>query len=118
MSGALRRDRAQVASPAGVTVRSRMKAVVVGLAVLFLAPALVHAGLSTDGVVQCWNQQEDAISVSCNISQRSNGGAEGYCIVSTYRGGWKGSRSDWLLEGRVEPIGGSHSIVTKEKSLF
>ena len=94
-----------------------MKAVVVGLMASFLPPVLAYAGLSTDGVVQCWNKDEDEISLSCNITRTREGGAEGSCIVSTYLGGWKGPRTDWLLQGRVEPIGGSHSIAKKEKSL-
>jgi hypothetical protein len=94
-----------------------MKAVAACLAALLSWPVAAAAGLSTDSVVQCWNGEQDAISVTCNISHTTDGGAGGYCIVSTYLGGWKGARTDWLLEGRVEPFGGSHPIDKKEKGL-
>src|SRR5262249_42741016 len=98
--------------------RPLMKAIMAGLVALLFVPLPARAGLSTDGVVQCWNKEEDAISVSCNIRRTTDGGAEGDCIVSTYLGGRNGARTDWLLEGHVEPLGGSHSIATREKSLF
>ena len=90
---------------------------VVGALPLLLLPVLAHAGIGTNGVVQCWNKAEDEISVSCNIEQASDGGGAGSCIVSTFPGGWKGPRLNWVLEGRIRLIGGSHPITKKEKSL-
>ena len=94
-----------------------MKTVAAGVVALLSSPLIAYAGLSTNSGVQCWNKGEDAISVSCNISHASDGSANGYCIVSTYLGGRTGTRTDWLLEGHVEPFGGSHPIDKKEKSL-
>jgi hypothetical protein len=93
-----------------------MKIVVCALPFL-LMPGLAQAGIGTNGVVQCWNKKEDEISVSCNIKQASDGGGEGYCIVSTFREGWGGPQVNWILEGRIRLIGGSHPIAKKEKSL-
>ncbi len=94
-----------------------MKTVAACIVALLSSPLLAHAGLSTDSVVQCWNKGEDAISISCNITHTSDGGANGHCIVSTYLGGRQGARTDWLLEGHVQPISGSHPIDKKEEGL-
>lgn len=91
--------------------------IVVGVLPLLLMPVLAHAGIGTNGVVQCWNKQEDEISVECDIKQTSDGGGAGSCIVTTFPGGWKGPRINWVLEGRIKLIGGSHPITKKEKSL-
>jgi hypothetical protein len=95
-----------------------MKPVALSVVALLFSPAPVLAGLATDSVVQCWNKQEDEISLTCNIVETTDGGRRGACLVSTYLGGWKGVRADWVLEGRIEAVGGSHSIVKKEKSLL
>src|SRR5579871_23448 len=94
-----------------------MKSVAVAVMAFLTCPAIASTGLSTDSGIQCWNGEADAISVSCSISHTGDGHADGSCVVSTYVGGWKGARTDWLLEGRVEPYDGSHPIDRKEKSL-
>jgi hypothetical protein len=91
--------------------------IVVGALPFLLMPGLAHAGIGTNGVVQCWNKDEDKISVSCDVKQASDGGGAGYCIVSTFPGGWNGPRINWILEGHIRLIGGSHPITKKEKSL-
>ena len=41
----------------------------------------------------------------------------GSCLISTFLGGWKGTRTSWALEGHIRPIGGSHPIANREKAL-
>jgi hypothetical protein len=82
-----------------------------------LTPALAHAGIGTSEGVQCWNKEQDEISVSCSVQKTSDGGSAGSCMISTFLGGWKGTRTNWALDGRVRPIGGSHPIANKEKGL-
>jgi hypothetical protein len=86
-----------------------MKTVAAGVLALLSCPVIANAGLATSSVVQCWNKEEDAISVSCNISHTDDGGANGYCIVSSYLGGRKGTD--------VERFDGSHPIDKKATSL-
>ena len=86
-------------------------------ALAVLTPVFAQAGIGTSGGVQCWNKEQDEISVSCNIQQAGDGGGAGSCVISTFRGGWKGLRTSWVLEGSIRSIGGSHPIANKEKSL-
>jgi hypothetical protein len=91
--------------------------IVPAVLMLLISPVLAHAGSGTNGVVHCWNKEQDEISLSCNIKQAGDGSGAGSCVVSTFRGGWKGPRVNWILEGHIKPLGGSHPIAKKEKSL-